>query len=116
MFIGLGIFFLIPTLILLSFFSRVFIHLGVLMLYIFLLLLFFGKIIVAAAIGRYLIEPKLSANHYKGLVGFTLAYTILYLASIIPWIGWMISLLCLFYTVGLVFREIVFRLRSQPVI
>lgn len=115
MLVGLGILLLLPLIIVLTLISVLFTNIGVILSLLFWLLLFSGKFVAASAIGKYLIAPRLSLNKYNGLMSFTIAYIILYLIGYLPIAGWIISLLCIFYTVGLVFRETTLRFQTKTV-
>lgn len=113
--IGLGISLLIPITVFLLLLSNIFINIGVLLLILFGLLLFFGKIVTASAISKYMFKKYIPENSYREVIRFIVAYTLLLLTSYLPYVGWIISLFCIFYTVGLAFREILIRFQTRPV-
>lgn len=113
--IGFGLTLLTPIIIILALLSNVFSNIGFLILLLLMLLFFFGKIVVASVIGEYLLKNRIAVKKHHSLINFTVAYILLLLASYIPFIGWIISIGCIFYTIGLAFRETLIRFQQLEV-
>ena len=69
----------------------------------------------ASAISKYMFKKYIPENSYREVIRFIIAYTLLLLTSYLPYVGWIISLFCIFYTVGLTFREILIRFQTRSV-
>lgn len=46
---------------------------------------------------KFDLKNRIPGTNYIDLISFSVAYSLLLLTSKIPFIGWMISLLCIFY-------------------
>lgn len=114
-FIGLGLSLLIPILIVLSLFLTVFRSIGTFLGILFILLLFLSKIVTASVLGEYVFKHRIPIEKYQDLIGFIIAYGLLLITSYIPVLGWLISLFCIFYTVGLAFRETISRFETRSI-
>lgn len=107
--IGLGMFLLTFILIILGLVTVVFSNIAILLALVFAAIIFLAKIITASVISKYFISERLSFGKNE-LIHFLIAYILLYVTSMLPFVGWIITLLCIFYSVGLATQETMARL------
>ncbi len=104
--IGLAMVILLPLLIFLTLITLLLARIGGLLLLFYIALFLLAQIITASAISEYLVRPRWNWVAEKPYVSFIVTFFVLYLLNNIPYIGWFIAMISVFYAVGLVFVEI----------
>lgn len=112
--IGLAVLILVPIIFILLLITRLLIGIGVLLLIAYLLLIFFATFIVASVIESNYLAERFNNTKYPHLFAFLLAFTILWLLTKIPILGFFISVVYILYALGLATRWFFSQLSKVP--
>ncbi|AMB99987.1 hypothetical protein AWM75_08385 [Aerococcus urinaehominis] len=111
--IGLAACLVVPILAVILFISPVGRSLGALALMLYLALMVLAVFITASALWKIGLANRFIQSKYAGVLTFLATYALLYLLTDLPYIGWLVSLICMSYALGYVVQKFIYHVK-QP--
>lgn len=99
-------FFLLPVILLILLFSNLASSVSLIAIFIYIILVMLAKVICGYILGEFIWKKYIKKEKRTYLIGF-MGITILYLISIIPYIGFWVTLASLIYTFGIMINMLV---------